>query len=248
MTALRSSVKKLALRLGLIHRPADVHLLHVGKTGGSALKAALRGKQGDGFDTLHLHHHHFYLPDIPDGDGFFFFVRDPMRRFVSGFYSRLRQGQPRYFFPWSEEEKEAFALFPTPDALASALSDPERRADAERAMRAIPHVRDFYTRWLGPPDYFASRQHDLVFVGSQEHLREDFERLKRALGVADDLQLPSDPEKAHRRPEGLDGALSPAARANLAAWYAEDYAFLKRLADRYDHLPRYDPAEALERA
>lgn len=242
MISARSSLKKLARRLGMRRRPRHVHLLHIGKTGGTALKTALENQQGQEYDRLFLHHHPISLADVPVGDRFLFFIRDPMRRFVSGFYSRQRQGQPRYFFPWSPEEEEAFALFPTPNDLAVALSsaDGERRAAAERGMRGIEHVRDHYRRWFDDEAYFQSRLDDLLFVGSQEHLQEDFERLKKLLGLPGNLQLPSGPVDSHRQPEHLDGTLSDEARANLAVWYAEDYTFLHRLAERYDHLPQYD--------
>ena len=71
-----------------------------------------------------------------------FFIRDPLSRFVSAFNSRLREGRPRYHYPWREEERIAFAVFRTPDQLGSALSsdDPAQREQAEQAMRSIGHL------------------------------------------------------------------------------------------------------------
>lgn len=206
------------------------------------MKAALEDAQSSSY-RLFLHDHDVTLADIPAGDGFVFFVRDPIRRFVSGFYSRQRQGQPRYFYRWSNDEEEAFRLFERPGDLAEALSspDPDRREAAEKAMHSIQHVRDPYRTWFGDNDAFQARHDDLLFVGSQEHLQDDFERLKKILGLPDDLQLPDNPKDAHRRPDHMDGTLSNEAKANLAAWYAEDYRFLRTLGERYDHLPTYDP-------
>ncbi|MEM8598301.1 MAG: sulfotransferase family 2 domain-containing protein [Bacteroidota bacterium] len=241
----RSHLERLTLHWDRWRGVQHAHLLHVGKTGGTALKATLENARGDNC-RLFLHGHRVTLGDIPEGDGFFFFVRDPVSRFASGFYSRQRQGQPRYFYRWTRNEATAFERFQTPDELARALSDPDaaRRAEAEHAMRSIQHVRDPYRLWFGDDAAFRSRADDLLFVGSQEHLREDFQRLKAVLGLPEDLQLPSSPKEAHRRPEHLDVTLSDEARANLAAWYAEDYVFLDELADRHDHLPRYTPVSA----
>ncbi len=47
----------------------------------------------------------YILRNITEGEGIIFFLRDPTSRFVSGFYSRQRQGQPRYYSPWSSDEK-----------------------------------------------------------------------------------------------------------------------------------------------
>ena len=70
-----------------------VHFLHIGKTGGTAIKAALKAYPPA--VTLHVHPHRFALADVPRGERVFFFVRDPLSRFVSAFHSRKRRGLPR---------------------------------------------------------------------------------------------------------------------------------------------------------
>ena len=214
-----------------------VHLLHVGKTGGTAVKAALEHHASPALQ-IHLHRHSTTLADVPVGEPFFFFVRDPLQRFASGFYSRQRQGQPRYFYPWTDAEQAAFERFDSPGALGEALSSPDCEA-AIRAMTSIRHVRDGYATWFVDEGHLESRRDDLVFVGSQEHLGEDFERLKTVLQLPDALALPDDPTRAHRRPASMSGPLSETAESNLRAWYEPDYRFLDSLADRFDHLPRY---------
>jgi len=76
-----------------------IHFLHIGKTGGSAIKYALTQYSVSGRYAIYLHSHNFRLRDVPIGESVFFFLRDPISRFKSGFYSRQRQGQPRYFVP-----------------------------------------------------------------------------------------------------------------------------------------------------
>ena len=199
---------------------APVHFLHVGKTGGTALTHALERTP---VDWLHLHKHATRLADIPQGERVFFFLRDPVTRFISGFYSRKRRGSPRFDAVMSAAEEEAFAIFPTPGALAAALSsrDAAVQAAATGAMRNIQHVRDSYWYWLGSAEALWQRREDILFIGQQEYLEADVAVLARLLGLP--IELPRDPVQAHVNPEGLDYSLSEEARANLVAWSAGEY-------------------------
>ena len=118
-----------------------IHVLHIPKTGGSALFDAL-GPFAER-SGLQLHTHATTLADVPDGDMTIFAVREPLSRFCSGFNSRLRRGRPLRDVPWTPGEASAFARFSTPNALAEALdaSDPDRRRAALDAIAAIPHLR-----------------------------------------------------------------------------------------------------------
>ena len=216
-------------------RPPTAHLLHIGKTGGTAIKTALEHHARGAHYTLAVHPHRFALADVPASEYAVFFLRDPMSRFISGFHSRKRQGAPRYHFPWSPEEALAFGRFDTPNDLALSLSspDPDVRQAARDGMRSIKHVRDGFAHWLGSVEYLEQRRSGLLFIGFQEHLTEDFDALKRVLGCPD-VALPTDEMAAHRAPAGLDRHLEPQAIENLSAWYAEDYRILsvcRRIAD-----------------
>ena len=72
-------------------------------------------------------------------------------------------------------------------------------------------------------------------------LEADFESLKDLLGLPGDLELPSDPVLAHRRPPEMDGTLSDTAVANLRAWYADDVEFYERClefrAKKFNKIP-----------
>ena len=57
------------------------HYLHIGKTGGTALKAALRAIDHPGTRFL-LHQHQVSLGQIHRGEPVFFFVRDPVALFA----------------------------------------------------------------------------------------------------------------------------------------------------------------------
>ncbi len=141
-----------------------------------------------------------HLGSIPEADYYFFCVRDPIDKYVSGFLSRKRQGQPRTSFPGTRTRAEAFARFDSPDALAVSLSaGGTEQQDAEAAMRAIRQLRRSYWDWFRDPEYFKSRADHIVWVGRQESL--DLKPLAAALGV-ESLELPTDPggrTRARRR-------------------------------------------------
>ena len=208
------------------HEP--IHLFHIGKTGGTALKQALLDHPSPRFSVL-LHGHGVTLADVPAGEKFMFVIRDPLSRFVSAFNGRLREDRPRYHYPWKDGERVAFGLFETPDDLGAALGskDPDRRGRAEQAMRDIGHVNTPYSFWLGDEAAFRARIPDLFFIAFQDRLADDFELLKRKLSLPEDARLPADPTVAHRTPEGFSQQLGAEARLNLERWYAADIAFVE---------------------
>lgn len=206
-----------------------VHFLHIGKTGGTALIHALSCHRRTASHVLEFHSHAVKLSDIPDGEGVIFFLRDPISRFVSGFYSRKRQGQPRYFYPWTEAEANAFAVFETPDQLASTLSsdDEPMRRKAVAAMQGIQHVGNSYWEWFGNEAYFLSRRRDILFVGFLETMEQDFEMLKAKLDIPKEVVLPGHGVETHKSPQDLDKRLGETAMTNLKEWYREDYGFIE---------------------
>lgn len=222
-------------------RMSRVHMLHIGKTGGTALMAALREAPPSGSRVL-FHKHYFRLADVPVGEKCFFVVRDPVTRFVSGFFSRQRHGRPRYNTSWNEGEEQAFARFATPNALALALSsrDSALRQTAEAAMGNIAHVRDHLHHWLRNEAYLRERRADVLFVGSQERLGSDVGALSDLLACR--IDLPADDVASHRNPAHLDRKLDEEAVANLRSWYRSDYALLRLLREWFPRLPDYEGA------
>ena len=206
-----------------------LNVLHIGKTGGTALKHVLAEHESASRYALLFRGHGVTLPDVPKGEQYMFLIRDPLSRFVSAFNGRLREDRPRYHYPWREEERIAFARFKTPDELAVALSsgDDEERQAAERAMRGIGHVNTPYTVWFPDESAFRARLGDLFFIGLQDRLDDDFESLKAKLGLPPDARLPRDETAAHKSPSGSQTRLSDVGRANLERWYARDIAFVQ---------------------
>lgn len=205
-----------------------IHFLHIGKTGGTAIKYALKKYPVTNKYAIFTHKHDTKFTDIPSGEKIVFLLRDPISKFVSAFYSRKRQGQPRIFIPWKAEEKIAFEYFETPNELASALSSDngEVKSRAEKAMRSIGHVKSSYWDWFQNEEYFIQRASDIFFIGYQESLTQDFTLLKEKLGIPYHVQLPNDDINAHRNPKGVDKSLEEAAVENLKKWYIKESQFI----------------------
>jgi hypothetical protein len=205
--------------------------LHIGKTGGTAIKYALSQlEEPKTFDIIFCDHN-CILRDIPRGIPVVFFLRDPLSRFVSGFRSRQRKGRPRYNVPWTQDEEAAFAAFRSARDLASSLSsaDRARKQQAKKAMRSIQHVRDVYGFWLESVDYLCSRSDDIYFVGFQENLNDDFRRLLSKLGASLNIQLPSSNAEAHRNSYEDDDRLTESDARNIRHWYKDDYEIIDYL-------------------
>jgi hypothetical protein len=200
------------------------NFLHIRKCGGSAIRAAL----GPYIDALaiKLHAHNVRLADIDAREPVFFSVRHPVARFISGFNSRLRKGAPLYDRPWNAEEAEAFARFETPEQLALALGDANTRDSAEQALCGISHVRHTLSQSISLDEI---ARYNVIWIGFQDTLDDDFERLKHVLGLPSIARLPEDPVVAHRTPDGYSRELSDTARHNLEDWYAEDIALYQAL-------------------
>ncbi|MEJ7707696.1 MAG: sulfotransferase family 2 domain-containing protein [Nocardioidaceae bacterium] len=214
-------------RYRLTHKPV-LHFLHLPKTGGTAIRAALEGHEFEGRYALKLHRgrrHLLTFPEIPPGERVFFAIRDPVDRFVSAFYSRLRRGQPRYDVPWTPGEELVFKRFSSASQLAEALDsdDPEAKDAAVAGMGAVRHFAR-YSHWLGPMENFRARLSDVVTVLHTESLTADFGEARTILGVT--ATLPHDDIGAHRNPVRVDRSLSVRATTNLRTWYAQDFDYI----------------------
>jgi len=206
-----------------------LHVLHVGKTGGTALNHVLVEHADDARYRFVFGGHELRVVDVPTGERLMFVLRDPLTRFVSSFNSRLREGRPRYHYPWRDEERVAFAFFETPDQLGAALSSSDRklRKQAEAAMAGIGHLNTGYAFWFGDEAAFRRRLQDVFFIAFQERLDDDFEVLKTKVGLPEEARLPRDAAAAHRAPDDVSVELGDLARANLMRWYADDVAFVE---------------------
>lgn len=215
-----------------------VHLIHVRKAGGTAVSNAVRRHRVTKKYALVLERHSFTLKKLPENHKFVFFIRDPVERFISGFYDRKLRGvrnsalaHQGYYHAWRPEEKQAFENFDNAEELALSLvsADPKKKAAAIFAMNNIRHVNSSFWDWFISEDVFAKCEPQLLFAGRQETLADDFEKLKAILMLPADVQLPKDPAKSRKTDDNLKQTLSERSREIIRCHYLKDYAFIRRI-------------------
>lgn len=213
-----------------------IGFLHIGRTGGASLRAALEaGAARSGLDLV------WHCPDMTlkraltaDPDRPIAFVyRDPAERFVSAFRDRLRMGRPGNNTLWSAEEAIAFQWFETPNSLAEALySDDERMVSASRfAMHAITPVRRGLAWRLGSALELEKAGSRILFACDLADLDGRLEELCRRIG----LPRPERSEHLHVRPDGRSRAdeLSDLARGNLERFLHDDFLIHRYLTAKF---------------
>lgn len=163
-----------------------------------------------------------------------FVTRDPVKRFISGFESRLRKGAPANHVPWTPEEERAFNVFEDANSLALAL-DPSHQlyAEAAAAMAGIKHINSSYWDWFRDENLLAEREKDIVFIGRTEALDSDFTALAKYLGLPAGVSLPTDPKKGHRSnpAKGAERVFEKRAEELVKNWYLRDYEFMDLCAN-----------------
>lgn len=230
---LRKKHREYVIKLHKLLGKEIFHFLHIGKTAGTSIKYAFNQTKLYTNKNLVfvLHHHGFRLPDVPEDERVFFIVRDPIDRYVSGFYSRYRKGQPRIYNPWNNEEAEVFGEFKTPNEMAKALSSSnlELAELAKKGFNNIGHVNTSYWDWFLDEQYLEKRLNSIGYVAEIRNLDESFESFKSKYGIGDSVSLPTSQVKKHANPDGFDKSLEPEAEKNLKDYYSREYDFLNYL-------------------
>ncbi len=206
-----------------------VHFVHMGKTAGTALQNALIDYNSRKNREYYFvpHRHTFTISDVPVEEFCLFTIRDPIARFVSGFYSRRREGLPRLRSAHTRAEAAAFSRYGNAVELAEALcGSASDRAWAANAMNAIGHVKSSYWDWFRGELLLEENRSKVVGVLRQEKLSEDVGYLQKGLDLGSGLQLPGSSIHRHQNQYGDETELSAIARENLKRWYARDYAFI----------------------
>lgn len=209
----------------------NIKFLHIGKTGGSFIKYIINKVDTNG--KLELRYHHNSILDGNTGPCIFF-VRDPVKRFISGFISRLRKGQPRIYSEWSRDEQIAFTNFKTPDELATSLSSSDKYIynKAIHAMNSISHVKMGLSHYLIDIDNIKKHKDKIIYVGKTETMNNDLENVIKMLGYNyiisnDDM----DNINTHKTPANYEHmkCLSDLGKQNIIKYFSKDYEIIKYL-------------------
>lgn len=208
--------------------PPDFIFLHIGKTGGSSIKNAVsRHETQTGEKLAKFLAHNESLPDLLASGrpgAICFNVRDPVKRYVSGFNSRLRRGRLGNR-DWSHHEEKIFSRFPDANALAEALNsscDVERR-QARRGIRRSTHIMRGLTHYLGSVEMLELARDRIAFIGHLPTLDDDYKVFQQLTGILPEIELSTDDTVAHRMPTSQAATLSSVGEDNIRAWYADDY-------------------------
>lgn len=206
-----------------------IHFLHLGKCAGTQIKSlADQINRLEGTTRIVTHSHFVSLADLPADAAYFFSIRDPLARFVSGFYSRKRKGQPRIYSPWSVYDAFAFEHFEHANDLAEALFDDSpdgHRATA--AMKSIIHASMNQVDWFSMTGAFPYVRPP-VWILRQDRFDDDLRHFLRRAGLEhlhDRLDVARDPIRRHANDYSEIPPLSAKASENLRSWYVQDLAF-----------------------
>lgn len=144
----------------------SLHVINIGRTSIPAIKGYLDGVKVGGYRPV-FHGLRVRLADVLKGSKVLLIYRDPIERFVSGFYSRLHEGKPNFDSPWNAEERAVFQVFTTPSELLEALasaSDRSRLHSALKALREVEFINRGLTWYFDSPQSLERRLNDFVAV------------------------------------------------------------------------------------
>ena len=234
-------------RLGRPARKKDSFVLHIPKTGGTALKNAIRPLTKDRMEALgidsapHVLGHRASRSAFRDanlqGSTFSFAFRDPLSRYVSAFYEMLRQGRPykrQGAKLWSRGEFVAFLWFKEPNDLFEALGSTDDRmvSAAVTAFHEILALQWDHVWMLGTVEEFTSKLRNVRHFCPIEDLGQDLPRFLELRGDADIAAIRALMVAARPAP-AAPAPLSDAAIANLRAFRPEEFRLYDFLVERH---------------
>lgn len=225
----------------------EIHFLHIGKTGGSSVKDYWTSLQASlppesrMAAVLHVHSHDTNLESVVAQDPharIAFIYREPLERFVSAFYSRLRNGRPRYDSVWSVEEAISFGYFATADDLLDALDgDDERMQSAARfALQHVSHLKRDFSHYLGGVETLEKFRENIVFACELTTLDE---RVHELFSLLVDEPVGGWPSVSRAHVGNYEYRSSAPPGPALEAYLSKDQAI-------YDWLRRHFPAAAVQ--
>ena len=228
-----------------------LRFIHIGKTGGSSIHEILKQK------NIKFQEYHLNTKSYKDNEKYIIWLRNPLSRFVSAFnYIRhfieydcnnkkpcdINNSNCLYFpfirrkilnkspFVFNKTYDNLVRSFKTANDLAEGLSSsiPEIKTRALQLMNYdFENIHRGIGWYLNNGIFVRNRNHNILFVGKQETMKEDIEKLS---GI---LKVKLNTEHIVRRnifSSTQSKYLSPLAIQNLIEFYKDtDYAALKEL-------------------
>lgn len=96
-------------------------------------------------------------------------------------------------------------------------------------MFSIQHVKKSLLEYLGDGGFLLQSKEKILLPYNVKTLDADFEFLKKAIGLHEDVCLSKDVGVAHRSPAWMNKEMSELGKRNLEVWYKEDYSVISSL-------------------
>lgn len=210
------------------HAPA-VCVLHIGKTAGTFFRDVIRSAPKLPKELNLLDHKHTMATTLRDFGAtrkLVILFRNPVERFVSGFYSRLRQGRPTYNSIWSPSEAISFSYFRTPTELAESLfsSDERLKSAGTFAMSNIQHINRGYEFFLESAEALEAARSCIVICCDVNNLDEKLNSILKALNIHGPVDL--DRARVHR--SEVSHRLSEEAVESLKKYWAKEFVIFEK--------------------
>ena len=213
-----------------------LHFVHLGRTGGSTIRNCLiRLNNFQKKYYFNYYGHLFKFHHLGKNSKYFFTIRDPINRFISGFNVRKNLAQlenttdPKKInkYKISIKEQESFKNFSSANHLAESIysNDLSIRNKAMIAMNNIKHIKDTYISSLNKEYLIKNKP---FFVIESEKLEEDFFKLCNKLKCKKiDLPLKNISKNYRKGKDSDDKKLSDLAISNFKKWYKKDIELYK---------------------
>ena len=213
---------------------SKLNFMHISKCAGTEIKRYIEYINSNSNISIKSNWHDVNLDQIPEDEYYFFSIRNPITRFVSEFYSRKRQGRPKYDNPWSFKESSAFADFPHANLLAeSLLSDGIEGDKARHAMSSIGFIWKNQVDWFNQDESFLITRPPLHVI-RQEHFDKDLSSFLQKIDVEFGLILRRDVVLSHMNDYSEMPQLSDLAISNLKQWFDKDFRFYQLCSEWID--------------
>jgi hypothetical protein len=115
-------------------------------------------------------------------------------------------------------------------------------------MICIKHLRRAYEHYLGSVELMEREKDRIYFIAATESFEPDFAMMREIVGVAPDIELPTDDFGAHRTPEGFEKTVSELGRKNVQDYFKADYEIYNWCVKRREELIAIRSAELAEKA
>ena len=196
-----------------------IAFLHISKTAGTQIMHIIKQLKKHKIN-IKRHDHWVKLSELPLNTKYFFSIRNPTTRFVSGFYFRKRKKNH------SQHEKITFERFEHANDLAENLfAEGKSGISARNAIQSIKHNAMLQIDWFQRFSYFELQPP--ITIIRQEHFETDMQRLLELLNVNLEVSnlISNDSDISHKNQYKEIPPLSEKSLKNLEKWYLQDYMF-----------------------